>query len=580
MSSIPAQPEHALQGRDDRPHKAGKNGAGEATSALSGPRSPWGPIGLLLIVMAAVKLLLLAMPPEAIAPQGYPDNEEWRRGMAAHEWLSGPLLPFQDYQQGNFQGGTLLTILLVALSYFGLGESPFTMRLPNLLFDGVTVAFVFLLVDRLVSRRAAWVAGLLAAIPSPGYAMVGAIVWAAHVEANAFAMALLWLWHRTVFRREAGLQPLSASLFRSEFLLGVLAGLAVWFHYGLLVWLAVMLLTEAARDWRAWVRPAMGIRVLGFLVGLGPWWSYNLNNEWRGLGVYGKSASAHFQTDAESVQVTFERLLTHFLPHSMYLPTWGGVGRVLEWAFYLIACVGWLVFAVQELRAWRRNGRPSALIPLVLYPPLWTVLYTFGTFHGQDYWVSGYRYMLPLHPIAWVATAIVLTRTTRRIELPFVAAATAVFLAGIASFLEPSALQSSLNGPGYHQASVARLMLMRHGENPEVLKKALDRCIELRAEEEAEIILFTLGNSLLYKAKDSKLPRWADESYEGELKRQREAHDETMRVLEAHLPERYKPYFKHLHGQPQRPWGWAQRDQFWKQWERLGQARPPGSYRD
>ena len=116
------------------------------------------------------------------------------------------------------------------------------MRLPNLLYDWVTIACLFLLVDRLFSRRAAWIAGLLACVPSPGYAMVGAIAWASHVEANAFAMLVLWLWTLHVFSEERRLA--------GAFGVGVVAGLALWFHYGLALWLAVMLLVEALRDRR------------------------------------------------------------------------------------------------------------------------------------------------------------------------------------------------------------------------------------------------------------------------------------------------------------------------------------------
>mgnify|MGYP007045255564 CR=1 FL=1 len=58
--------------------------------------------------------------------------------MAAQEWVDGPLVPYLDYQQGHFQGGTLLTIGLDALSFKVFGGSPLTMRLPNLLYDWVT----------------------------------------------------------------------------------------------------------------------------------------------------------------------------------------------------------------------------------------------------------------------------------------------------------------------------------------------------------------------------------------------------------------------------------------------------------
>ncbi len=544
---------------------------------------PWALL-LLLTVMASAKLLVLVMPPEAISPLGLPDKEEWRRGMAASEWIRGPLLPYLDYQQGHFQGGTLLTILLVALSYLGFGESPFTMRLPNLLFDGATVAFLFLLVDRLVSRRAAWVAGTLAAIPSPGYLMVGSIVWASHVEANAFAMALLWAWHRTVFRGRQGLGTKRAvganepATHRQEFLLGVCAGVAIWFHYGLLVWLAVMLLVEFALRPQFLIRRGLYVRIAGVAVGLAPWWHYNLQNDWRGLGVYGKSASAHFQVSADSVQETFHRLVTHFLPHSMYLPEWGGAGPVLEWLFLVGAVLAWAVMTFLELRSWLRTRRPSPLLAVALYPLVWAVLYTFGTFHGQDRWVSGYRYMLPLHPVAWIAMGVALSRIPKRVEIAAVGATVAVFLAGIIGYLNPSAIRPNWSSPGTNPMSVARLIFMRHWENPEVVAGAIHRAAEERSALEAEMLIFTLGNSFLYKSNDTAVPRKALASYEADLAVQRAKYRTNMALIRESIPPRYKPYFTRLPGTNQTAFGWQRRHEFWRQWKRLGFERPPGGY--
>ncbi len=543
---------------------------------------------LLLTVMAAAKLLVLVMPPEAISPFGLPDNEEWRRGMAASEWIRGPLLPYIDYQQGHFQGGTLLTVLLVALSYLGFGESPFTMRLANLVYDGTTVAFLFLFVDRLISRRAAWTAGILAAIPSPGYLMVGSIVWASHVEANAFALLLLWAWHRVVFRERRALAehspaagaPMAWASSRGEFVLGVLAGISIWFHYGLLMWLAVMLLVEFAARPSFLLRRGIYVRVVGVLVGLLPFWNYNLHNDWKGLGVYGKSASGHFQASATSIQETFERLITHFLPHSMYLPEWGGAGRVIEWTFLVAATAAWVAMSFLELRAWRRTRRPSPLLAVAIYPVLWVVLYTFGTFHGQDRWVSGYRYMLPLHPIGWIALAIMLARMRKSFELVVVATAAAVFLAGIISFLEPKAIRPNWSAPGSNPASIARLLFMRHSDHPEIIAGAIERSMEERSPIETELLAYTLGNSFLFKANDTSVPRRALASYEPELAIQRANYRKNMAILAERMPAPYKPYFTRLPGTSQTAWSWARRDDFWKQWKRLGFQRPAGGYRE
>lgn len=554
-----------------------KHPEGAPKAASQAQRSTLWAILLLLTVMAAVKLLVLLMPPEAISPGGLPDNEEWRRGMSASEWLRGPLLPYTDYQQGHFQGGTLLTILLAALSFLSFGESPFTMRLANLFYDGATVAFLFLFVDRAISRRAAWVAGLFAAIPSPGYLMVGSIVWASHVEANAFAMALLWAWQRIVFRDSS--RPLTPSPRLAEFSLGMLAGVAIWFHYGLLIWLAVMLVVELVRNPKFLVSRGLVLRLMGVVVGLLPWWHYNLNNDWRGLGVYGKSAGAHFQASATNIQETFERLVTHFLPHSTYLPEWGGAGRVLEALFCIAAAATWAMLLIRELRVWRRNGIPSPLLAVALYPPLWVLLYTFGTFHGQSRWVSGYRYMLPLHPVAWIAVGVVFSRRRSSVELAAVGAALAVFLAGTLCYLEPKALSGNLNGPAGIPGSVARLIFMRHSDHPDVVMAAIERSIKERSPMETELLVYTLGNSYLFKSNDTSVPKRARASYEPELAVQRENYAKSMAILERRVPAPYKPYFTRLPDTDQRAFSWARRDEFWQQWKRLGFERPPGGYR-
>ena len=93
--------------------------------------SALGPIAVLSLIALALKLVVLAMPPEEISPGGVPDAEEWRRGVAAAQWLKGSLLHPLDLQIGHFQGGTLLTVALVAISFAVFGESALTMRLAN-----------------------------------------------------------------------------------------------------------------------------------------------------------------------------------------------------------------------------------------------------------------------------------------------------------------------------------------------------------------------------------------------------------------------------------------------------------------
>jgi len=524
---------------------------------------------VLFCIAAAFKLALLAMPPEEISPGGFPQHEEWRRGMSAREWMLGPLLPYLDYQQGHFQGGTLLTIALDALSFSVFGGSPLTMRLPNLLFDWATIAFIFLFADRIASRRAAWVAGLLAAIPSPGYAMVGAIAWASHVEANAFAMALLWFWTRHVFDGR-GSRGRAVGL-------GVLAGAAIWFHYALAIWLVLMLLVELLRDRGAWIRPAMGLRAIGFVIGLLPWWAYQITHDWKGLGIYGRSASEHLQVSPGAAAQTLTELFTQFFPHSLYLPDWGGAGRVLELLIFALGTVAWLSLSLAAVRAFRRDREVRPELVLLGYPILWTVIYTFGTLHGETHWVNGYRYMLPLHPIAWISTGVLLGRAVPRVRQVTVCALLVIFAVGTASYWRPDRARMNATTPGHFTESIGGFLFMRAGEDPDKLVTAMQRAVAERDPLETDVVLFTLGNRLLFASTVKPRPQDTDPERRQLIEAMARNHRASLDSLRAAAPPRYEPYFSALRA-GERAWRWPDRDKFWRQWDRRGDARPEGAF--
>ncbi len=527
-------------------------------------------VALLLLIAALIKLTLIAMPPEEISPGGLPDTEEWRRGMAAQEWVDGPLVPYLDYQQGHFQGGTLLTIGLDAVSFAVFGGSPLTMRLPNLLYDWVTIACLFLLVDRLFSRRAAWIAGLFACVPSPGYAMVGALAWASHVEANAFAMALLLFWSRHVFREERRLPE--------AFGVGVLAGLSLWFHYGLALWLAALLIVEALRDRRAWFRADMGVRILGVVVGLGPWWVYNLTHDWQGLGVYGKSAAGHFQVSLASALGTFVELVTGYLPHSMFLPELGGAGRAIEFLLLGLAVSAWAVVSWGALRALLRDREVRPELALALYPVLWTLSYVFGSFHGQPLkGVNGYRYMLPLHPVAWISLGVWLSRWRPALSSSVAGLVLVLLGASTASYLRPDRAHLNATAPGHLVESVGGFLFERAGDDPERLVEAMERALEHRSDLEADIVLFTLSGRLKYGSTMVPPPNTEPGPQMDRWVAMVQGFEESLAALEAAAPERFKPYFSPLR-QGERPFPWTARNQFWIQWQLRGSKQPKDAY--
>jgi len=554
------------------------------TPQRSDEQRPLGPLlAACALAVLALKLCVLALPPLELSPvhipgtpPGLPGYEEWRRGMAAEEWLRGPLLPWLDYQQGHFQGGTLVTIGLAALSFAALGPSPFAMRLPNVLFDIAGVLALVWLVDRAAGRRAARYTALFATLAAPGYWVVGAAAWASHVESNGQACVLLALWARHVF---FGARARSAA-----FGLGAVAGLALWYHYGVALWLAVMLAVELAHAPRRFFGTALLWRCAGFAVGLIPWFVYNVRYDWAGLGLYGRSAGEHVQLDLSRAVVAFRELWVEFLPGSTWIPDFFGVagsGRALGHCAVLAAVAAWLHGTRRALLRWRgeRTVGPEAVF--ILQPALWALAYSFGEFHGDRKWAQGYRYMLAIHPAAWALGGIALAalaaraRTLARVTATIAAA---ILLAGLGALLRPAHLPLAFEAPGRNLESLGRWLFHRRLESADILVRAAERLVAEREPLEQDVVLFTLGNTLAYQA---SAPPPSAEAGPAALAAHAaaQAHARTAAAaLATAVPEPYRPYFAPL--EPgERPWSWAQRDQFWRQWDRRGVGRPNGAYR-
>ena len=571
---------------------------------MSGPcdrqTQPLAPLLVTLaLVCIALKLLVLALPPLELSPvhhqgnvPGLPGFEEWRRGMAAQEWLRGPLLPHLDYQQGHFQGGTLVTIGLAALSFTAFGPSPFAMRLPNVLFDVAGLVALAWLVDRFHGRRAARYTGLFAVVASPGYWVVGAAAWASHVESNGQALVLLAVWARHVFGARGGATPGGPSA-RGAFGLGALAGLALWYHYGVAMWLAVMLLVELLHAPRTLVSRLMAWRVAGVVVGLTPWFVYNLRYDWAGLGLYGRSADQHVQLDIGAAWVAFRELWTEFLPGSTWLPDFFGLagsGRVLGHVAVGLALVAWLAAARRALVELVRRRRVGVELVFVLQPPLWALLYSFSEFHGDPAWAQGYRYMLAIHPAAWALGGIGLARLCNgsseraramaRAARGVVYAGAVVLVVGLVSLLRPAHLAPAFEAPGQNSETLGRWLFYRRLSDPDVLVRAAERLVAERDPAEVDVVLFTLGNTLAFQSiaepPTTALPELREKLIL-EYERARGEARAAAAALERAVPPAYRPYFAPLLP-GERPWPWTRRDQFWRQWDRRGGGRPEGAY--
>jgi hypothetical protein len=473
-------------------------------------------VGLLAVVL---RLVVMAAPPKDLDYAGHVWVEEFLRGNIAWEVLHGPVIPLQDHQI-PFWGGMLVVGLMAVPTFAVLGPTLFALRLATLPFSFVFAAAGFLLLDRLVSRRAAWIGGLLLALAPPGLVYTSVLAQGTHCEQTAIGLLLLWLYSEHVKR---GLSSL-----RLAFAVGLVFGFHVTF--GAAQILPLVLLFDFARDRRFFLRREFAVRAAGILVGALPFIRYELDS----------GGEAHKNYDLGPIAMITPHSLSESADKLARLPfddfarsfwfeeapaggiRWmgiaAGVALVSLYAVALharrAALFAWIDALLVPLRAlasrmlpvqrWKKSEAPLDPIALVLVlPAVWLLLYALTPLRvGPRDWIIGYRYLLVPQVFLFLTAAIgadVLwskgTVARRSITLGLAAWLFACTISTIVrcDFAHASALRQV---PGARPEGVARVVLWKHGTLPGPLESFVESVRERRTVVEQDELYYELASLL------------------------------------------------------------------------------------
>ncbi|MFN0242051.1 MAG: ArnT family glycosyltransferase [Planctomycetota bacterium] len=512
---------------------------------LSRARAAW----ILVLVTVIARLCVILAPPADLAPEFIVNGgwEELIRGSAARDFLRGTLMPFQDYQVNDFSGGSLV-VAIVAVPFFAvLGPTVVALRLAALVFAVLGAVLVFLILDRFVSRRAAWLGGLLMALAPPGYALLSCITYGTHVENIVQGLVLVYLF-LILMREKPGHVGLS-------FVYGLVTGFAVYFGFGILLVVALLVAFEFAHDKLFFARRAFCARVAGFAIGFAPYWIYKANHRLTETAIYNRSFLDHFfEEQARRPRgPVLRELVARDLPESVYLPSSLGVsGLTLGRAVWIVLAflVAWIAWnhraAIVALvrNAFRLRSDARALDPAVVflaYVPLFVVAFVFSDFQIDDrrHWVVSYRYLMPLYPFVFLLAAIALDELAQRTNVTRAATGVlhtslcALFFAGTLARTEPSRIRENWSTPGYYEPALGRAIAMRYQQDLATLGLVADRIVERRPPEEQDELFFLIGQNLKF------WPRRAGPEGKADM-------ENARAFLEARVPNEFKRYFERL----------------------------------
>ena len=245
------------------------NDAVTVRSRASMERDDWLFMGGLLLILFATRIAWILSNPDAT--QYWEEDYRW---VAAREILAGLQQPVFDYQADNYQGGSLVLIGIITGLFALFGESLLSLKLAPLGFAAATLAAIYILGRLWFGRRTALIAAS-AYLAGPPLLLHSALIpMGSHGESALFSLVQFICFLGILSRRWH--TPLGWAA------LGFVSGLGLWFCYT-----SGLSLVACGMTWLI-LEGIPRLRLLlaatgGALLGLIPWFAYNLQNDFTGF---------------------------------------------------------------------------------------------------------------------------------------------------------------------------------------------------------------------------------------------------------------------------------------------------------
>src|SRR2546428_12821764 len=254
---------------------------------------------LLLFVASRLLYLVLLNPSYSFTYLG----EELYRGTIAQDLVTGLTMPFTEYRADNYAGGSLVIGALAAGFFRLFGPTLFALKLAPLLVFALALVFWYWTIQRYASERVAGYFAMLFCFSPPVFTAYSVTAMGFHSESIVFSALTVFLLFKmlSVGAGGASAGPPPALEDKPSLaypaLLGLTAGVGLWFCYiyglTLLAMLGFWFWHDKGRFWR----PRMLWFTLGFLVGFAPWILMNVQTHFAGLVIYGTNVWEHFGLD-------------------------------------------------------------------------------------------------------------------------------------------------------------------------------------------------------------------------------------------------------------------------------------------
>src|SRR5256712_6454081 len=416
-------------------------------------------VGLLLLFVASRLLYVALIDPSRLLTEEF---DELYVGTMAQELVTGPTMPFSEYRTTNYLLGTLVMGGLAAGFFLLFGPTVFALKLAALLVFTLVLVFWYWTIQRAAGERVAGYFALLFCFSPPLLTAYSVAAPGGHGESLVFSALTVFLLFR-MLSDEGGRLGYPV-------LLGLTAGVGLWFDYIYGLTLLALLGVWPWYDKRVRWRPDLLWFALGFLVGFAPWMIINTQTHFAGLVIHGKNVWEHFGLKHLWDGLAHPRKLA---PYEFFadiasddprdLPR-----RVVNLLYSLLYLGPILIAGVLRLKSVRSEPtgpRPtqSTLVGFgILYVVLFALAVQFSDFKAT-------RYHLPAYPFLFLFVALSLARcqeafpnAQKKIQTVFLAGVVVLGLGTHVPLFSLDRPGAALSAKGYDYALMPRIYSYTH----------------------------------------------------------------------------------------------------------------------
>ena len=393
-------------------------------------------LGGFVLLFVASRLLYVAL----IDPARLLSGEELYRGTIAQELATGLTMRFPEYRADNYSGGSLVIGALAAGFFRLFGPTLFALKLAPLFLFTLALLFWYWTIQRYAGERVAGYFAMLFCFSPPLFTGHSVTAMGFHSESIVFSALTAFL----LFGMLSEDKPSRAY----PVLLGLTAGIGLWFAYIYGLTLLALLVFWFWHDTGMFRRPRVLWFALGFVAGFSPWIIINAQTHFAGLVVRSRHVWEHFGLDHLWVGLAHPRRLSpyEFFADIASDETRNLPRRAVNLLYALLYLVPILTAGVVRLKtgsapAGPNPARPSLVEFGILYLVVFGLAVQFSDFRAV-------RFNIPAYPFLFLLTADSVARCEALVGLGQRAIQT-VFLASVVVLgLGTHAPLLSLDRPG------------------------------------------------------------------------------------------------------------------------------------